>query len=123
MSPPLRILGELEAEVQFRTLVEQSLFGIYILQDGIFRYVNPRFAEIFAYTQEEIIDRSPEDLVVTEDWPLVKENIRRRLSGEIEKLVYSVRGRRKDGARIDVEIHSTLTELQGCHPGSGQLRG
>lgn len=122
MTPPLRILGELEAEVQFRTLVEQSLFGIYILQDGLFRYVNPKFAEIFAYSQEEIIDRSPEDLVAPEDWPLVQENIRRRLSGEIEKLVYSVRGRRKDGARIDVEIHSSLTEFQGKPAIIGALR-
>jgi len=102
--------------------VEQSLIGIYILQDGVFRYVNPKFAEIFAYTQEEIINRSPEDLVAPEDWPLVQDNIRRRLSGEIEKLIYSVRGRRKDGARIDVEIHSTLTEFQERPAIIGALR-
>ena len=122
MSHPLRILSELDAEAQFRTLVEQSLIGIYILQDGVFRYVNPKFAEIFAYSQEEIIDRSPEDLVAPEDWPLVKENILRSLPGEIEKLIYSVRGRRKDGARIDVEIHSSLTEFQGKTAIIGALR-
>ena len=37
------------AEEQFRGLVEQSIAGIYIVQDDKFAYINPRFAEIFGY--------------------------------------------------------------------------
>ena len=42
------------AEAKFRSLVEQALVGIYIIQDNRFPYVNPRAAEIFGYTPEEI---------------------------------------------------------------------
>ena len=38
-----------EAEAKFRTISERSLVGIYIIQDGKFAYVNPKFAEIFGY--------------------------------------------------------------------------
>ncbi|MDP1716924.1 MAG: PAS domain S-box protein, partial [Burkholderiales bacterium] len=37
------------AEEQFRGLVEQSITGIYIIQDGKFAYANPRYAEILGY--------------------------------------------------------------------------
>src|SRR5690606_15587625 len=36
----------MEAEAKFRTLVEKSLVGVYILQDDLFKYVNPAFTEI-----------------------------------------------------------------------------
>ena len=46
------------AEEQFRGLVEQSIAGIYIIQDGKFAYVNPRFAEILGYdSADELIGR------------------------------------------------------------------
>ena len=41
-----------EAEDRFKGLVEQSLAGIYILQDGRVTYANRKFAEIFGYAVE-----------------------------------------------------------------------
>ena len=35
-----------ESERKFRDLVEKSLVGVYLIQDGIFKYVNAHFAEI-----------------------------------------------------------------------------
>jgi PAS domain S-box-containing protein len=34
------------------------MIGVYIIQDDLFRYANPRFAEMFGYTQEEICGAS-----------------------------------------------------------------
>ncbi|MEO7767807.1 MAG: PAS domain S-box protein, partial [Ferruginibacter sp.] len=45
-----------EADLKFRNLVEKSMVGVYIIQKGKFAYVNPRLAEIFGYTQEELIN-------------------------------------------------------------------
>lgn len=47
-----------QSDSMFRAMVEQPLAGVYIAQDGVLRYVNPRFAEILGYespshTQEE----------------------------------------------------------------------
>src|SRR4030095_3290165 len=40
---------------ELRCLVEQSVAGVYLIQDGRYRYVNPKIAEILGYTQEELL--------------------------------------------------------------------
>ncbi|QXD16761.1 PAS domain S-box protein [Rhodocaloribacter litoris] len=103
-----------EAEAKFRALVEQSLTGVYIIQEGRFAYVNPMLAEIFGYTPEELLRGcTVMDLVVEEDRPLVAENIRRRVEGEEEAIRYTFRGRRKDGRQIYVEVHGLRATYQG----------
>jgi PAS domain S-box-containing protein len=87
-----------ESEERFRTLTEKSFVGVYIIQDGLFRYVNPAFAEIHGYTPEEIIDTlGPTDLLTPEDGERVLESIRRRIVGEIEFSHQEFHIRRKDG--------------------------
>ncbi|HEV9036109.1 MAG TPA: PAS domain S-box protein, partial [Puia sp.] len=53
-----------ETELKFRLISERSLVGIYIFQDGKFAYVNPKFAEIFGYSQEEMINSFDVDAIV-----------------------------------------------------------
>lgn len=104
-----------QSEARYRALVEQSLAGIYIVQGDRFRYVNPRFAEIFGCgSPDEIIDRIPvRELVAPQDRARVAENLRRRLEGEIAALHYGFAGLRRDGARIDVEVHGRSFLYQG----------
>lgn len=88
----------LESENKFRSLAEKSLAGIYLIQDENFKYVNPMLSEIFGYTVEELIGKKgPIDLVLPEDWPIVKENLRKRLSRESEAIHYNFRGIKKNG--------------------------
>ncbi|WP_134702836.1 PAS domain S-box protein [Ammoniphilus sp. YIM 78166] len=102
-----------EAEIKYRSLVEEALVGVYLYQDGQFSYINPRYAEIFGYTQEEILNMDVMELVFPEDKPLVTENIRRRISGEVKTLRYFYRGVRKDGRIINLEVHGTATLYNG----------
>jgi PAS domain S-box-containing protein len=98
----------------FRRLVENSLVGIAFVDDAGFSYVNPRFAEIFGYTQEEMLaSMAPTQLAVERDRARVKENIVRRLRGEMETLRYTFQAERKDGQLIDVEVQGSRTELGG----------
>lgn len=109
-------LGSLrESESRFRALVEQSLAGIYIIQDGQFRYVNPGFAAMFGYAAaEEIVERLPFiELVMPEDRARVAENIRQRVAGEISDIHYTFAGQRRDGERIEVEVHGRRFDYQG----------
>ncbi len=103
-----------ESEAKFRSLTEQALVGVYLIQDGVFRYVNPRMAEIFGYTVDELIDRrGPRDLTHPEDWPVVEENLRKRLAGEVPSIHYEFRGVTRDGRVLDVEVYGTRTLFQG----------
>lgn len=100
------------AEERFRTLVEQSLAGIYIIQDGRFTYVNPRFAEIFGYKQSEIINsKTVLELVAPSDRKKVANNIQKRLSGEIQSIRYRFKGLKKDGVIMDLQVHGAISEL------------
>ena len=104
----------LESENKFRDLSEQSLAGIYLIQDYIFSYVNPMFAGIFGYTADELTDKKgPVDLVLPEDWPLVRENMRKRLSAEIESSHYTFRGVTKKSEVVNVEVYGSRTLYRG----------
>jgi len=94
-----------EAELKFRTISEKSLVGIYIIQDGRFAYVNPKFAEILGYPPEEMVDSFPVDIIVDEeDKDRVKEYIRARMAGEVESVHFEAKGRKKDGTLIYAEV-------------------
>ena len=103
-----------ESEEKFRSLVEQSLVGIYILQDGRVKYANPKCEDIFGYSREELLSlESVLELIADSDHAVVTENLERRLRGEIDSIHYTVRGKRKDGARLDLEVHGTFTHFEG----------
>lgn len=102
-----------EAELKFRSLVEKSLVGVYILQDGKYAYVNPRFAEIFGYTQNEIIGATIEIIVEETEREKVAANINARLSGEKDSVFYESIGISKNGVHINFEVYGTVTQFQG----------
>ncbi len=101
-------------EPQFRSLVEQSLVGVYLIQDNRFVYVNPRLADIFGYAPAEIVERlAVSDLVAATNRDLVQENIARRLRGEITGLNYSFRGLHRNGWPLQIEVFGSRIDHQG----------
>jgi diguanylate cyclase (GGDEF)-like protein/PAS domain S-box-containing protein len=97
-----------------RSLADQAIVGTYIIQDGRFAYVNPRGAEMYGYTVEEMLALdSAIELVCEEDRPLVAAQIRRRIEGIERAVHYSFRSRRRDGTLVDVEVHGTRVEFLG----------
>jgi diguanylate cyclase (GGDEF)-like protein/PAS domain S-box-containing protein len=102
------------AEEKFRALVEQSLVGICIVQDDRVQYANPTLARMLGYGEEELVQARVLELVAPEDRERVSENIRRRLSGEAKSLHYTFGALRRGGGRIEVEVHGTRTEYDGC---------
>ena len=102
----------IESESNFRNLTEASLVGVYILQEGDFKYVNPKFARIYGYAPEEMIGKiNPYDLVFPEDRALVQQNLKRRFNGESDSLHYEFRGQTRQGCPIHVEVFSSLTQF------------
>jgi PAS domain S-box-containing protein len=57
-----------ESEEKFRALAEEAPVGVFVLQAGTFRYVNPCMAEMFGLSVHAIVDRlGPRDLLSEED--------------------------------------------------------
>jgi PAS domain S-box-containing protein len=104
------------SEERFRILAEKSLVGVYLIQDDLFRYVNPAFAQVLGYGCEEIIDRvRPEDTLLPEDREAVMGAISRRITGELLADNREFHIIRKDGAVREVEIYGVRVVHKG-HP-------
>jgi len=99
------------SEDRFRRLAENSLVGIVLIQNDLYRYVNPAFAEMFGYkSPSEIIDKlGPVDLAAPESRELVNTNVRKRVLGQIRASRYQYHGLRKDGTVFEVEEHGART--------------
>ena len=93
-----------ESENKFRTLVEQSLVGVYILQRTKFVYVNPGFESIMGYSKDELVNNiSFESLVYEEDVDKARKNYLSRVSGDKPSDRYTFRAIKSDGSIIYVE--------------------
>ena len=102
-----------ESENKFRGLAEKSLVGIYIVQDWKFKYVNPRFAEMFGYSVEEMtLKKGLKDIVQPDDWPKIEEGLQEKLTCPIESLYYEIRGITKKGDLVHIDVFGSITAYE-----------
>jgi diguanylate cyclase (GGDEF)-like protein/PAS domain S-box-containing protein len=100
----------------FRALVEESLTGVYLIQGERLLYCNPRLAEIFGYSRQEMLALgSVLELIDPLDRDLVENKLRQRMVGEIDSVEYTVRGVKKDGRGIFLDARSVRTTAE-CAP-------
>lgn len=110
-----------ESEKKYRTLIENSLSGIYIIQDNEFKYCNQCLADIFGYETNELIGNKIEKVIDREFRPIVKKMLNKRLSGEVKSAHYSFKGVRKDNTKIDVEVFGGRIIYEGRPAVQGML--
>jgi len=96
-----------ESESIFKTLAEKSTAGIYIIQDEVFKYVNPKFLSIFGCAAEDIFEKDIRGVIYPDDRPLVLKNIRARLAGDVGSIHYDFRGIDKQGEILFLEVYGT----------------
>src|SRR4030042_2317054 len=86
--------------------------GIYIVQDGRFKYANSLFQELTGYTERELLSVYPLDLVHPEDRETVRKKPIESLKGG-SYLPYEYRFIKKDGGVIWVLERLTSTDYKG----------
>ncbi len=104
------------AEEAYRTLVENSVQGLLILQGLRVVYVNRVFADMSGYTPEEILTGSPEfvmNSVHPEDREMVIGRLRARQAGKEVPGHYEFRVLAKDGATRWVEMQAVNVTYEG----------
>jgi PAS domain S-box-containing protein len=105
-----------EAEEAYRVLVEHSLQGIAVIQDGRVVFANPALVELCGYSQEELLSFSPEQvkaMVHPDDQEWVWDSLMRRLAGEPIPPRREFRFLRKDGQVRWVEVLASPIEYRG----------
>jgi PAS domain S-box-containing protein len=103
-----------EAEGKYRALVEQqTLVGIFMIDEGRVLYHNPRADEIFGYEPGELVGRSLKSLTMDADWPAAERAVRGILSGEVPTLKMEFRGLRKDGREAIISAQGSAVRSGG----------
>lgn len=103
-------------EEAYRNLVDHSLQGLIILQDGYAVFANAAMEQIHGYPPEELLAMSPDeilDLIHPDDLPWVQERMQELLSGYPIAPRNEHRIVRKDGAIRWVEVYSAIIAFHG----------
>jgi PAS domain S-box-containing protein len=102
-----------ESESKYSALVEGSLIGVYIEQEGAIRFANDRFAEIHGYTKQEMMGMDSLLMIHPEDRARVLEIRRMRYQGGDAPTEYEARGVTKDGRTIWALRRNRLMQYGG----------
>ncbi|WP_051448976.1 EAL domain-containing protein [Tolumonas lignilytica] len=103
-----------ESDVLLLGLLNNPLFGVYLIQREHFIFVNQRFADMLGYTQDELCtSKGPLDVAMPADQPIVQREIDRRLRGEISSSSYVFRAVRKNGYMFEIEVYGFVTQFAG----------
>lgn len=105
-----------ESEQKYRTLVEGSLQGILIIQDGHVVFANSAFEEISGYTVDELLQLTPEQVqaCVHPDYQeTVWGRLKDRLAGKDVPDHYEFLGIRKDGSTRWLELFVQIIDYEG----------
>jgi len=98
----------------WNAILKNALFGVYVIDEGKFLYVNRAMAKIFGYEPRELVSKlGPLDLTDPEDHLLVKKHTKRRLKGEEKKSRYIFRGICKNGRIIFCEVLGGIFKYKG----------
>ncbi|MHA1648867.1 MAG: sensor histidine kinase [Candidatus Helarchaeota archaeon] len=106
-----------ESEEHFRTISEQALMGICIIQDGIIKYLNHEFANLFGYSIEEMMNWKRVELLkavfpADRNMIIEKEKMKHQ-QGISSSIQYTFRGIKKNGEIVWLDNYSKIIEYRG----------
>jgi len=104
----------MESEEKFRKLVEETMVGVFILQDSRFVYVNPQFEKISGYAKTDLVNEiSYEQLIHKDDLEKIKKSYLPGIDKEKRSDHYTLRGIRKNGTILQIEIIISPISYEG----------
>ncbi|QLG48767.1 PAS domain S-box protein [Natrinema halophilum] len=95
-------------ETGYKALIEELNGGIFEIRNDEFSYVNQRFADMFGYSQAELVGTSPLVVLAEQGQQALRENMDALARGTDESLPTEHRGVRKDGSEIIVKAYGTI---------------
>ena len=103
-----------DSEEMYRNPVEQSPVGVFLCQDGFFRYANARLAMMFGYLRDEIIKIPAEKLIAAPYRDKISEILMTPDTILSSDSYLEFQGVRSDGTPLDLELYASCMQYQGC---------
>jgi PAS domain S-box-containing protein len=111
-----------ESEDKYRTLIDNSQDGIFIIQDAKIQFANEAFARICGYRMEEVIGMDFREIVAPEDLEMVANNYQRRQAGENVPREYEFCIIRKNDEKTIVNMNVGLITYRGRVASMGTVK-
>ena len=103
-----------ENEEKYRHVVERASDGIAIIQDSLFKFINPRAAEMGGFTLDELIDTPFSRYLTTEDVAALESTYKKEPDDDEDApAIFEASVRRKDGTTTSVELSAGRISYQG----------
>ncbi|MGH8103418.1 MAG: PAS domain S-box protein [bacterium] len=102
-----------ESESLYRTLVERSVVGVYLVQDGLIQYANRALLDMTGYGYDELVGHSPTRHVLPNDQGLIEEMEARGLAGDAQDLRYCIRWISRSGKVGFFEVWGSVVHYRG----------
>lgn len=106
-----------ECEERYQNITEHAKAGICIIQRRRIHYANPRLADIFGYEPGHMEGQSFTDFVHPDSLAEMEANYGRFNDGEAYDQDFETGGLHRSGRRIDIEVHLTMTRMEGIRSG------
>jgi diguanylate cyclase (GGDEF)-like protein/PAS domain S-box-containing protein len=110
------------SEMRYRTLVEHSQVGVYMMLDDHYTYVNQAFAAMFGYSEQELIGANFRVLVPPESRDRQEQRYQRQAAGGGQRGDYAVTLLRRDGTRIQTIVSAGRIDMDGKKYTTGTIR-
>jgi len=102
-----------ESEEKYRLLVDNANDGIFIAQDGIIKFPNPKTIEVLGYSEEELSQVQYLNLIHPEDRALLEERQQMQRQGEKVPTTYTLRIVDKRGEELWAQINAVPITWEG----------
>lgn len=102
-----------ESEEMFRNPVEQSPVSIFLAQDGYFRYVNARLAQLLGHAREELLHIPVQELFSSQNGVDVKSLLSGMNTDLPSNACHQIQGYRADGSILELEMYAAGMQYQG----------
>ncbi len=106
--------SEILPDAFYRLLVESSTGGTFMVEDGLFRFVNEALARMFGYEVADIVGKlGPADLANGGDGEKLTESMNLCLKGDISEFWQAFGGLKKDREFVSADMHGSPVSYEG----------
>ncbi|HZE92864.1 MAG TPA: HD domain-containing phosphohydrolase [Rhizobacter sp.] len=102
-----------DKSLSYRQLVEQAQTGMFIVQDEMLTYANPKLLEMVGYTKDKLVNvRKASAIVHPKDRARFEDQVRQRFAG-VAGVPYEVQCERADGSTFEARVYGRLVTYDG----------
>jgi PAS domain S-box-containing protein len=106
-----------QSERRFRDTFSHAAIGIaHVGLDGRWLLANPKLCAIVGYSEDELRQRTFQDITLPEDLDADLALMRKMLAGELATYTLEKRYVRKDGSRVWINLSVALVRDEACQP-------